>query len=149
VATDRHRGPQGLSPEGGRRTRVILDTNFLFIPIRFGVDIFEELERVVGGLVHCVVPSAVVVELGFISEGSKPSFKREVEFALSLIERCEIVDAAPRPGEMVDEVIARLAEGLGCPVATNDSDLRRLLRKRGIPVVYLRQRSHLEVDGII
>jgi rRNA-processing protein FCF1 len=149
VAVDRHRDPQGLSPEGSRRTRVILDTNFLFITIRFGVDIFEELERVVGAPVHCVVPSAVVGELGLISEGSKPSFVREVEFAFSLIERCETVDAAPRPGETVDEVIARLAQELGCPVATNDSDLRKLLRKKRVPVVYLRQRSHLEVDGIL
>lgn len=149
MATDRHRCPQGLSPEGRGRTRVILDTNFLFIPIQFSVDIFEELERVVGGSIQCVVPSAVVRELMLISEDSKPSFKREVDFAISLIKRCEQVDTAPRPGETVDEVIVRLAEEWGCLVATNDSDLRKLLRKKGVPVVYLRQRSHLEVDGII
>jgi len=144
----RRRHPQGLKAEADERTTtVILDSNFLFVPLRFGVDIFEELRRLLGNVL-CVVPSPVIEELRLLREGAKPSLKKEVEFALSMAGRCETADEAVEPGETVDEVILRLARSWRCPVATNDSELRRRLRSEGVPVIYLRQRAYLDIEGV-
>lgn len=135
--------------EEGRGVAVILDTNFLFVPLRFGVDIFEELQRLLGGKVRCVVPSPVIEELRRLRRDAKPSAKRETDFALTLAERCEVVEGCVEAGETVDDALIRLATKWGAPVATNDGDLRRRLRAEGVPVIYLRQRAYLEVDGPI
>lgn len=134
---------------GKRGAAVIIDSNFLFIPLQFGVDIFEELRRLLGGPVRCIVPSPVVEELRLLRQGAKPKLRKEIAFALSLAERCEVVEEQVDPGETVDDVILRLALGWRCPVATNDGHLKRRLRAEGIPVIYLRQRAYLAVDGAI
>ena len=133
----------------GRGFPVLLDSNFLFIPLQFGVDIFEELERLLGGLVRCVVPSPVVEELQLIRQEANPKLRREIDFALSLAERCETFEERVEVGETVDDALVRLARRWRCPVATNDAELRRRLRAEGVPVVYLRQRAYLEVEGAI
>ena len=51
------------------------------------------------------------------------------------------------PNETKDDVIVRMAREWKCPVATNDQKLRKKLRDIGIPVIYLRQKNRLEVDG--
>jgi rRNA-processing protein FCF1 len=47
----------------------------------------------------------------------------------------------------VDEMILRLSKEKGVPVATNDRSLRRKLRDINIPVVYVREKSHLSLEG--
>lgn len=132
-----------------RRVSVILDSNFLFVPGHFGIDIFEELQRLFEGPVRCVIPSPVVEELRLLGQEAKPKDRKMMEFALSLSGRCEVAEENLLRGEMVDDAILRLALRWRCPVATNDSQLRRRLRAVGIPVIYLRQRAYLEVDGAV
>ena len=129
--------------------KVILDSNFLFIPLKFRVDILDELNRLFGGLVQCVIPSPILEELHLLQNKAKPSQKREIDFAIDFSEHCEIVEENIEYGETVDDVIVRLAIDWRCPVATNDIDLRRRLRSKGLPVIYLRQKAYLEVDGAI
>jgi len=133
----------------GRGVSVILDSNFLFIPGQFGVDIFEELQRLFEGPVRCVVPAPVTEELRLLRREAKPKARKMVDFALALTGRCEVAEENLLQGEMVDDAILRLAQRWGCPVATNDAQLRKRLRAEGIPVIYLRQRAYLEVDGAI
>ena len=128
---------------------VILDSNFLFIPRQFGVDIFEELQRLLEGLVRGVVPSPVVEELRLLRQEAKPSRRREIDFALALADHCELVEEQVEHGETVDDAIVRLAIRWRCPVATNDAHLRRRLRAEGLPVIYLRQKAYLDVEGAI
>ena len=51
--------------------------------------------------------------------------------------------------ETNDDVIVRVATKWRCPVATNDRELRKRLRSIGIPVIFLRQRSRLDVEGAL
>lgn len=134
-------GPKSLG-----RT-VILDSNFLFIPLQFGVDIFEELERLLGSLVRCVVPSPVVDELQLLKQDAKPSLRKEIDFALAISEQCERIEEPKEPNETVDDVLVRLAKCWKCPVATNDGKLRRRLRAEEISVIFLRQRAYLDIEG--
>lgn len=148
MASDRNRRPTGLGL-ADLDPAVILDSNFLFVPLRFGVDIFEELHRLLGEPLRCLVPEPVIGELRLLRLDAKPSFRKEIEFALGLVEKCEVLDEDQLAGETVDDFILRIATQTGHPVATNDSELRRRLREAGVPVIYLRQRAFLEINGSI
>ncbi len=130
----------------GQPPTVLLDTNFLLIPIRFRVDILQELERLLVNP-RIVVPSPVVDELRALSQRRKISEQKEADFALRIVERCEVIEAEPLPDESVDDLILRVASEQGLIVGTTDGGLRRRLRDRGVPVVYLRQRSFLDIEG--
>jgi len=126
--------------------KVLVDTNFLLIPIRFGVDIFTEAERALNQLVELTVSTGVLRELESLKEEARPRFRRELDFALALASRCVVVEDEPQEGETVDDSLIRLASAEGYVVATTDSELRRRLRSRGLRVVYMRQRRYLEVE---
>ena len=125
---------------------VLIDSSFLLIPLEDGVDIFSELERLLG-LPRCLVPRPVIEELRKLREMASPSEARRIRLALKLAERCELLDVELAEGEDVDDLLVRLARELRCPVATKDGELRRRLRRVGIPVIYLRQRAYLEMEG--
>jgi rRNA-processing protein FCF1 len=131
------------SAERGIQLQVIADTSFLMIPGMFGVDILSELERLLECRCEFLIPEPVVGELKRISEHGKPKEKAAAELGLQLVERGSVVEAR---GE-ADESILRLAAQKRCAVGTTDSALRRRLRKLGVITIYLRQKSHLAVDG--
>ena len=51
------------------------------------------------------------------------------------------------PGESNDDVIVKVAKEFRCPVATNDRILKRRLRNMGVAVIYVREKSRLEMEG--
>ena len=126
---------------------ILFDTNFLLIPSRFGVDVFSELDRLVSGTYRCAVTPAVLEELGHVAGRQKRSRAGEHDLAIYLSGRCATIDEPLSPGEEVDDQIVRLSSREGYAAATTDADLRRRLREQGVPVFYLRQRTHLAVDG--
>lgn len=130
-------------------TLVLLDTNFLMVSIRFGVDVEAELNRIIESSFKLATTTAIVDELRWLKTRVKPGEEKEIDFALAFAERITILDEKLKPGEEVDRHLIRLAASGGSVVATTDSELRRLLREKSIPVVYLRQRRHLAVDGLI
>jgi rRNA-processing protein FCF1 len=46
-------------------------------------------------------------------------------------------------------VIVETASNWKAPVFTNDSKLRKRLRDISVPVIYVRQKSHLAIEGMI
>ena len=127
--------------------KVILDSNFLFIPSEFRLDIFEELETLLGQRVDPVLLSSTYQEIRKIAEKGAPKMRRQASLALKLAEKCRIVHVEMSFEETCDDVIVRVAKEWGAPVATNDRTLRRRLRNINMPVIYLRQRSRLEMEG--
>jgi|TARA_B100002003_G_scaffold69555_1_gene64866 hypothetical protein len=128
---------------------VLLDSNFLFIPLKFGVDIFEELRRVLGENTRCLVTLPILEELDLVGQGAKPGFLKEIGFARKMADKCEVFKDSLRGGETVDQSLVRVAIEQGFNVATNDSELRKTLKKEGVSVVFLRQRAFLELEGSI
>jgi rRNA-processing protein FCF1 len=126
--------------------KVILDSNFLFVPFQFKVGIFEELSKILGKA-ELIVLSTTIEELEELSSRSSPKMSKLASTAIDLARRCRIIEAVRNPEESFDDVVLRKAKDWVCPVATNDADLRRKLRESNIPVVFLRQKTHLEVDG--
>jgi len=129
---------------------ILLDSNFLLVPILFGVDIFEEIPKIVERPVKFILLKPVHDEMERLAKEGRPKLKREMTSVLEFCRgKCQVMEFEALSGEAVDELVIRAAENLGCPVATNDTSLRRRLRRRGIPVIYLRQRSRLKMDGWI
>jgi rRNA-processing protein FCF1 len=150
------------------RKEVIVDTNALLIPGIFGIDIFEELERL--GYLRVIVPKAVVNELNQLRQrsGLKGKERMAANVGYSLIQnyahttgqeqerepiRCTVTIEEPEEGEEeegggeegdTDERIAALAQKRKAAVLTNDEELRTKLTQAGIVTVYLRGRNRLE-----
>jgi len=82
-----------------------------------------------------------------MAEKGSPKMRQQVSIALKLIEKCQVVDVEQEVNETHDDVIVRVASEWKCPVATNDKALRKRLRNINVPVIYLRQKSRLEMEG--
>ena len=128
--------------------KVILDSNFLLVPFQFRLDIFEELNNLLGKA-EPIILSTTMEELKKMAE--KKTAKRRMQFsaALKLAERCKILEVKKQASESYDDAILRIASKLKIPVATNDAELRKRLRKAGLATIYLRQKARLTVEGNI
>jgi rRNA-processing protein FCF1 len=129
--------------------RVLLDTNFLMLTLRFGVDIQSELECILEAAFVLSTTPAVVEELEQLKTKVKQNEVKIIEFAIIFASRVLKIDDKLKPQEKVDDQLLRLAEKNEFIVATTDTELRRRLRKEGLPVIFLRQRRYLAIDGII
>ena len=129
--------------------RVILDSNFAFIPIQFGVDILAELANLANRRVELVILSPIYAEIKALSRREGKQGKMATAVLEYMHDKTTLVDVTIMPSESVEDVLVRIADEWKCPVATNDRRLRVRLRHINIPVIYLRQKSYLEVDGFI
>jgi hypothetical protein len=128
--------------------KVILDSNALFVPLEFKIDIFEEIRQILKRNTEFILISPVKHELEILAAGETPKIRRQANFALQLAKKCKLV-AVEVLGEKTDDVIIRVAKNWNLPVFTNDRMLRRRLRDISVPVIYLRQKSRLDIDGLI
>jgi len=127
--------------------RVLLDSNFLMIPLELHIDVFEEIQNLLGKRVEFILIKPVYDELRTLStESSKVG--RQAAYALKLTKRCTIMNVKTKASESTDDAIARVAKDTGTMVATMDLELKTKLRNINVPVIYVRERSRLEVDGI-
>ncbi len=129
--------------------KIILDSNALFVPLEFKLDIFVEVPRLLNRNVDLVLLSPVKHELELLAAKDSPKIRRPATYALNLAEKCKFVRIEDQGKALTDDVIMRVAKAWNCPVFTNDSQLRRKLRDISVPVIYVRQKSRLEIDGLI
>lgn len=118
--------------------QIILDTNFLIDIARFGIDLDE-----LGYLVESprlATTDANMKELERIA-GSKSKASRYAKAALRLVKRIDVIET----GEKGDRAILSLANR-NTIIATNDSELRKKLKKLGAKTIYLRSKKHLAIS---
>jgi rRNA-processing protein FCF1 len=128
--------------------KVIMDSNALFVPLQFKMDIFSELERLLNRHFSLILLSSVKRELETLAEKGSPKMRKNAVYALKLGEKCTYVKV-DHENSQVDDVIVEMAEKWRAPVFTNDVVLRKRLRDISVPVIYVRQKSRLEIDGMI
>ena len=120
-----------LVPKKTETLKIILDSNALFVPLEF------------------ILLSPVKRELEMLAAKDSPKIRREALFALKLAEKCKYV-AVEEDGRLAtDDVIVRVAKNWSSPVFTNDRQLKKKLRDISVPVIYVRQKSRLDIDGMI
>ncbi len=123
--------------------RIILDTNFLLIPVQFKVDIFEEIKRIVNLRYQlCIIDKSIDELEKIVTCNSKD--KIAAKLALKIIKLKKIKEIKTAGKKHVDDLILNLVKK-GHMVATQDKELKKKLKKKGIEVIILRQRKHLEI----
>lgn len=121
------------------RPVVILDANALLMPFQFRINLDAELQRLVGEC-EILVPSSVMGELRK-QEGTT----RDAKAALTLAQKYNIVEVEDS-GDVSLLALARRRKGI---VVTNDKELIEDLKRSRIPVISLRSRTHLELEGMV
>ena len=129
--------------------KIIVDSNALFVPIEFKLDIFTELQKLLNRNFELVLLSPVKRELETLTKKGSPKMRRTAVFALEMSAKCTNVQVPERSNEPTDQAIIHVAQAWRAPVFTNDKLLKRMLRDISIPVIYVRAKSRLEIDGLI
>ena len=125
---------------------VVIDTNFFMVPFQFNVDIITELEKVLPSY-KLTTPSFVINKLKGLKRNNKGKIRLNANLALKLANssKVEIKDISLLENETVDDALLRVSEVL----ATNDIELKKRAKAKGITIVYLRQKNYITVDGKI
>lgn len=120
--------------------RVVLDTNFILIPFQFGVDIKAELDRVLDFNYELCTLDGVLRELESISK-EKSKNGRDARVSLEMAKDLNII---PANGD-VDDALLTLASK-DTIICTNDKILKDKIKRKGAPLIYLRQKKYLVID---
>jgi rRNA-processing protein FCF1 len=119
--------------------RILLDANSIVIPFQFGVDIFSEIKRLVPQKHELVTLSCIIKELENMGSLGKKG--------IGLIKK-KGVEIESVEGKADDEIVKISKEG-DWIVLTNDYALKKRLREVNVPIIYLRDKSHLGIEGVI
>jgi len=129
--------------------KVVLDTNMLMLPVQLNINITAELDKLLELKYEIVVPEGVIDELKKLLNSSNPKVQRIAKFALELAKEFKIIPLRPKIGESTDQLLVQLAKKKDYIICTCDNELRRKIREVGSPVIFLRQMSHLAIEGEI
>jgi hypothetical protein len=131
------------------RLKIVLDSNALFVPLQFRIDIFEELKNLLNRNFELVLLSPIQRELERMAKTGTFKIAKDASYALKLAKKCTLVEVNAHSFSSPDDTIVEMAREWNCTVFTNDRLLRKRLRNINVPVIYVRQKSHLEIDGRI
>ncbi len=137
------------SPKSKEPLKVILDSNALFVQLELKIDVFEETKRLLNRNLDFILLSPVKQELELLAAKDSPKTRREAIYALKLAEKCRYVTVENSEKLSIDDVIVKVSKAWNSPVFTNDRQLRKRLKDISVPVIYVRQKSRLDIDGLI
>jgi rRNA-processing protein FCF1 len=120
--------------------KIILDTNFLIDLGRFGIGI-DEIDRIMTENYEMQIVSSSVFELKKIASTAAEESKF-AKYALMIMDlrKIEILET----NESADAAILSFADK-DTIVATNDIELRKKLKEKGVRSIYVRARKKLEI----
>ncbi|MBU1205024.1 MAG: hypothetical protein KKA61_04270 [Nanoarchaeota archaeon] len=129
--------------------KIIIDTNFLVSMVRFKVDLFSELQRICDFKYMVCIVKGIINELEKLAETGKPKDKIAAMISLELIKKkkIKIIKTPPKNKRVknVDLLILNLIKKGNFIVATQDKELKREIRKKGVPIIALRQKKYLKL----
>ncbi len=123
-----------------------MDSNFLFLVVSTKLDIFSEIENLIPGRVQFCITDPIRNELEKLSL-KKSEVGRKAKFALRLADKCDNLKMESKDFEKVDDTLIRFAGKNEVIIATSDKELRQKLRDINVPVIYVRSRSRVELEG--
>ena len=126
-------------------TKIIIDTNFLLIPSQFGVDIFTELKRITPDKCELFIVDKTVYELEKIIKEQTGKNKAAAKLGLELLKKKTLKTLKTENNLNVDKLIENLTKQGEYLVATQDKELKKILKATGTKLVVLRQKKHLKI----
>ena len=127
--------------------KIILDTNILLLPSQQKIDIFDEIDRI------CLFPytlhivDGTLTELKNIVENQKGRQQDAAKLALAMLEKKKI-QILKGENKHVDDDILAIAQPTTHIVATLDSDLKKKLNSKHIPLIMMRQKKYLMLKDV-
>ena len=138
---------------------VIIDSNFLFLPIQFKIDYLHEIFLNLGGKSNLILFQQILNELNskLKRETQARKFKMDFEASLQYLDMnkgkysIQYLNKVKKDNETTDEFllqecISYKTEGSKVFLATNDSKLRNKANQHGIHTIYLKQKKYLVFD---
>jgi len=118
--------------------KVVLDTNALFFPFKFSINLEEEILQLVGRC-EIVVPDVAISELEKLRrEGNK-----EAGAANKFLERFDRLTC--NPAMKGDAAILDAAKNVNGILVTSDKELIRKAKAEGLKVIFLRGKQRLQI----
>ncbi len=125
--------------------KVILDTNFVLNCVKFKIDLFPELRRILNVNYRVYVIDKTLEELSKIAGLGKIKDKEAARLAKLLIEKK--VNVIKTNGKKhVDALILEASDKSDTFVATQDKKFKDKLNKKWIPVIIIRQKKYLTMS---
>ena len=121
--------------------KIIIDTNFLLIPLQFRVDIFSEFNRICNFNYKLCIFEQSINELRNIISKSSRSNKKAAQFALKLI-ILKNIGIIKSENKDVDSLILENLDK-DTIIATQDIMLKKELLQKGASIIILRQKKYL------
>ncbi|MHA1197293.1 MAG: type II toxin-antitoxin system VapC family toxin, partial [Promethearchaeota archaeon] len=138
---------------------VIIDSNFILLPIQFKIDYIREIRDKVEGSVKFVIYQQVLDELNFKKKKFENStrFARELEAGVRYLKEInrvydiKIINEVKNKEESTDDFLIRKCLELKEKnkkifLATNDIELRKKARDSGVNLIFLRQKKYLDIN---
>jgi rRNA-processing protein FCF1 len=129
--------------------KVIFDTNFLIYAIDFKGDIFQAMEESIGQQIEKILLRPIQEEIQHLAVCGSNKIQRQAQRVLELIQDKQLkfqqIALHSISFTDVDQMITAYAKNNQCYIATNDKELRKTLRKAGIPMFFIRQRTQIGV----
>lgn len=122
---------------------IIFDTNFLFVPFEFKIDIIGEIERIIGTNYQLFIYQGTLQELQNI-EDKKDKNKKFLTLIATMLKTYNF-SIITSDKYYIDEQILDNAHRKVI-IATNDSELRKILWRVPCRVLYMRQLQYLQIQ---
>ena len=122
-----------------KKTRIILDTNFLMLPNQ-GIDIFTKIEEAMKEPYKLYTTTGVMKELEKImAKKSKEGFAAKLGYILAKQKDLKIINSSSKIH--TDDAIIKIAKPKKDIIATQDKELTRKLREKGVRTIRYEQKK--------
>jgi len=125
--------------------KILLDTNFLLIPSQFKVDIFSEIERIMYEPYKIYILEQTIDELKKIIKEQKGKHREAANLALKLIKQKDLNTIKNFSKDSVDDIILDIVDS-SYIVATQDKELKKVLKEKKIKIIALRAKKYLVIN---
>ncbi len=131
-----------------KKTKIIVDTNFLFIPGDLGIDIFTEIQQLINEPYELCVMDSTIYELNkILTTSAKQKQGLNAKLGLILLKQKNLKTINGSSKNYADSSILDYAaqNPQNTIIATQDKDLKNKLKKIPVRIITLRQKKYLEM----
>ena len=122
---------------------IILDTNFLFVTFQFNIDLISQIQSLIGATFSLYIYEGTIEELKSVERKGDKN-KRYLPLIVSMLKRYNFKIITSGQTYIDNQILENLNKKV--IIATNDKELRQAIQKQGYSVLYLRQKSYLEMN---
>ncbi|NHJ48846.1 MAG: hypothetical protein FK733_13765 [Asgard group archaeon] len=128
--------------------QVILDTNIIIFLSKGQFNLQAEIERLILQKHEIVILSTCMNEFDYLIM-KEPKMLKHQKFAQKLLTTIKLIEFDPVDIKNTDMKIIEYAKlnSPNCVVVTHDRRLKKRLVTEGIPVIYYKSQSHLDLIG--